>query len=330
MCVHNVQQESYPSTTCVEVVQEPECLAWFEKARKMLSRKRRLQVQRSQPLRQMQRGMPVSYNDRKPLIKNTNVHAVTELMNTKRKASESPTSKQNGKKPHHQNTASSFNGRDGLGAYIKNPEKYDSNVVIYHNSDFVVIHDLYPKSSIHTLILPRSAKHNYIHPFEAFEDAEFLELCRAELKKVEALVAAELQRRYGRYSKEDEELEKVLNGEVDIPNDQPLPVGRDWSKDVMSGVHAHPSMNHLHIHIMSKDRYSDCLNHRKHYNSFNTAFFVPLRDFPLAKDDPRRDPGKAGYLKEDFKCWRCGKMFGNQFTKLKAHLAEEFDEWKRV
>jgi len=251
-------------------------------------------------------------------------------MNAKRKASESLPNQQNGKKPHHQNTTLNFNGRDGLGAYIKSPEKYNSDVVIYHDSDFVVIHDLYRKSSVHVLILPRSAKHNYMHPFDAFDDAEFLELCRAELKKVEALVAAELQRKYGRYSKQDEELEKVLNGEVDIPNHQPLPVGRDWSKDVMSGVHAHPSMNHLHIHVMSKDRFSECLKHRKHYNSFNTAFFVPIEDFPLAKDDPRREPSKEGYLKQDFKCWRCGRMFGNQFAKLKAHLEEEFDAWKRV
>lgn len=252
-------------------------------------------------------------------------------MNSKRKAPPTDTSPaKSGKKPHHSNVSLNFSGRDGLGAYIKSPEKYDSKVVIYHNDDFVVIHDLYPKSSVHVLILPRSSKHNYLHPYEAFEDSDFLALCRAELKKVEALVATELQRKYGRYSKQDAPLEAVMNGEVDIPNDEPLPVGRDWSKDVISGIHAHPSMNHLHIHVMSVDRHSDCLRHRKHYNSFSTDFFVPVKDFPLSKEDPRRDPGKMGYLKEDFKCWRCGKGFGNQFAKLKVHLDEEFEGWKRV
>lgn len=107
-------------------------------------------------------------------------------------------------------------------------------------------------------------------------------------------------------------------------------MGRDWSKEVMSGVHAHPSMNHLHVHVMSVDRYSECLKHRKHYNSFATAFFVPVEDFPLAKDDVRRSAGEQGYLKMDFKCWRCGRVFGNQFAKLKEHLKEEFEEWRRL
>jgi aprataxin len=57
---------------------------------------------------------------------------------------------------------------------------------------------------------------------------------------------------------------------------------------------------------------------------------VPVEDFPLAEDDVRRHPGKEGYLKADFKCWRCGKIFGNQFTHLKTHLEEEFETWKRV
>ena len=103
----------------------------------------------------------------------------------------------------------------------------------------------------------------------------------------------------------------------------------DWEKEVKVGVHAHPSMNHLHIHILSVDRYSEFLKYRKHYNSFATDFFVPVDDFPLAADDPRRHPGKEGYLNENMKCWRCGKNFGNKFARLKEHLTEEFDEWKK-
>ncbi len=95
----------------------------------------------------------------------------------------------------------------------------------------------------------------------------------------------------------------------------------------MCGIHAHPSMNHLHIHVLSVDRYSECLRHRKHYNSFATPFFVPIDDFPLAKDDVRRHPGRQGYLDWDFKCWRCGREYGRSFTKLKAHLEEEFEKW---
>jgi aprataxin len=245
-------------------------------------------------------------------------------MTPKRKAS--PSSSQSSKKPHHSNSV--FNRRDGLGAYTLHPEKYNSSVVIYHNENFVAINDLYPKSSVHTLLLPRSTNHNYLHPFDAFEDPEFLSLVQAETTRLVSLVAKELQRKYGPFSKQDSKREAILNGEVDIPDGEDLPEGRDWKKEVRAGIHAHPSMNHLHVHVMSVDRSSECLRHRKHYNSFATPFFVPVEDFPLAKDDVRRHPGKEGYLQRDMECWRCGRNFGNRFAKLKEHLAEEFEEWK--
>lgn len=97
----------------------------------------------------------------------------------------------------------------------------------------------------------------------------------------------------------------------------------------MVGIHAHPSMAHLHVHVISRDRVNECMKHRKHYNSFATPFLVPLEDFPLETGDVRRHPGREGYLDQELRCWRCGVGFGNQFKKLKAHLDEEFEEWKR-
>lgn len=106
--------------------------------------------------------------------------------------------------------------------------------------------------------------------------------------------------------------------------------GRDWNQDVLVGVHAHPSMNHLHIHIISRDFYSEAMRHRKHYNSFHTGFFVDVEEFPLKDGDPRWHPGREKYLEEDLRCWRCGKNFGNKFATLKRHLEGEFEAWKRV
>lgn len=105
--------------------------------------------------------------------------------------------------------------------------------------------------------------------------------------------------------------------------------GRDWEKEIIAGVHAVPSMNHLHIHILSRDRYSECVKHRKHYNSFATRFMVPLEDFPLDSGDKRRWPGREGFLDENLKCWRCGRDFGRSFVQLKSHLKGEFEAWKR-
>lgn len=149
---------------------------------------------------------------------------------------------------------------------------------------------------------------------------------KAEAKKLRTLAAGELRRKYGKFSAQDRERQQALDADPPL---EELPPGRDWEREIMCGIHARPSMNHLHVHVISVDRYSDRLKHRKHYNSFSTPFFVPLEDFPLAKDDVRRYPEREGYLKKDYVCWACRQNFGNGFSRLKAHLAEEFDRWKR-
>jgi aprataxin len=243
-------------------------------------------------------------------------------MSPKRKHPESPPTRSRKSKPP-------FSSRDGLSAYTAHPETYPPTVVIFHNPDFVAIHDLYPKSSVHMLLLPRSEKHTLLHPFEAFEDAEFLAQCREQAGRLKKIAAKELQRLHGRYSRLDAPREAVLNGDVDLGEGQEIPTGRDWEKEIRVGIHAVPSMNHLHIHVISVDRFSECVKHRKHYNSFATGFFVPLEDFPLAHNDKRRHPDREGYLNADLKCWRCGQNYGNKFTKLKEHLEDEFKEWRK-
>lgn len=157
-----------------------------------------------------------------------------------------------------------------------------------------------------------------------------------ETAALKRLVASELKRKFGAFSKLEKRREEVLGANEDKilagkeEEVEEVPKGRDWSQDVMAGVHAGPSMNHLHIHILSKDFVSERMRHRKHYNSFHTPFFVDLDDFPLKEGDPRRHPGREGYLAQELRCWRCGKRFGNGFKQLKAHLEEEFEEWKQI
>lgn len=222
-----------------------------------------------------------------------------------------------------------FKDRMGLGAYLDDPASLPPSLVIAHSPSFVSIRDRYPKSTIHALLLPRSPQHNLQHPFDAFDDPVFLASVRAEASTLKTLVASELRRRLGPHSRRDAALQSVLDGDAEPPEDGALPAGRDWAAEVMVGVHAVPSMRHLHVHVLSRDMRSESLRHRKHYNSFNTPFLVSLDDFPLRDDDPRRDTKEAGYLRRDLRCWRCGRNFGNQFQKLKAHLEEEFDQWKR-
>ncbi|KAJ5945554.1 Aprataxin-like protein [Penicillium verhagenii] len=252
-------------------------------------------------------------------------NAFTELLSSRQKQVKPMTEASRGKKirPNHAYKP----GRDGLGAYIAKPETYPSSVVVKYNEDFVAIHDMFPKSSLHLLLLPRDPTKTDLHPFDAFEDIEFLTKVRAEAHKLRALAATELRRKYGKDSAQEQARQAALIAE---PPPDELPTGRDWEKEIMCGVHAVPSMNHLHVHVIAVDRHSERLKHRKHYNSFATPFFVPIEDFPLSNDDLRRDPTRQGYLKRDFICWRCGEEFGNKFTLLKEHLEKEFEEWRRL
>ncbi|KAI5461180.1 HIT-like domain-containing protein [Mariannaea sp. PMI_226] len=254
-------------------------------------------------------------------------NAFTELMSRKPKA----TAAAPPPPPRISRGGNPFKDRMGLGAYLDDPASFPASRVISHSDEFVAINDRYPKASIHTLLLPRSPDYNLQHPFDAFEDAAFLATVRAQAADLKALVAKELQRRFGAFSSRDAAREAVLNGDVDpVPGSNgQLPPGRDWAAEVLCGVHAVPSMRHLHVHVLSRDMHSEALRHRKHYNSFATPFLVSLDDFPLAEDDPRRNTKDAGYLRRDLKCWRCGRNFGNQFQKLKAHLEDEFENWKR-
>lgn len=222
-----------------------------------------------------------------------------------------------------------FKDRMGLGAYLGDPAAFPASVVIAHDADFVTIHDKFPKATVHTLILPRSAAINLKHPFDALADPAFLAKVKAQVATTKALVAAELQRLLGSYSRSEAARQAVLDGDVDGGEDGRLPEGRDWLAEVRVGVHAVPSMSHVHVHVLSRDMHSPKLRHRKHYNSFNTPFLVDMEDFPLAEDDPRRDTKHEGYMGWDLKCWRCGRNFGNKFAQLKEHLDMEFDEWKR-
>lgn len=251
-------------------------------------------------------------------ILKSDVLTVTELMSPKAKPNQ-PSSPQ---KPRQ----TFFPGADGLAAYTVDPTAFPKDRVIYHNDSFVMINDLFPKASVHCLILPRDESKNVLHPFDAFEDPVFLAQVREEVVKAKAIVASELRRRYGKFSMTERPRLEAM--ESDDPPEK-LPEGRDWSKGIMAGIHAHPSMNHLHVHVMSRDMVSDAMKHRRHYINFNTPFLVELERFPLAEDDPRRHPGRSGYIDGDLICWRCGQNYGNKFTKLKRHLEEEFEAWKR-
>lgn len=243
-------------------------------------------------------------------------NAFAELMSPKRKAPSV--------KPSRFASLSPNDPRSGLLPYITNPDSHASRV-ISHDEDFVLIRDLFPKATVHLLLLPRNPAKYLLHPHEAFTDPVFLDQCKKAAVTAAQLASKELGRLLGQYSASDKpRLQALAQG------DEIIPPGRDWLKEIRVGIHAHPSMAHLHIHIISRDMHSECVKHRKHYNSFNTVFFIPLADYPLAEDDERRSTNyQNSNLKDvDFRCWRCGRNFGNRFKELKGHLGEEFGAWR--
>ena len=216
--------------------------------------------------------------------------------------------------------------RNGLLPYILKPESFPSSLIIRHTEHTVLIRDRYPKSLLHLLLLPRDATKYNLHPHTAFADPVFLALMRSEISECVDLAASELSRLLSSTSLKSQARLKAMDSSFPAAE---LPPGRDFAAELRVGIHAHPSMNHLHIHIISPDMSQETMRHRKHYNSFNTDFFIPLQDFPLVEDDVRRRVEyQNANLSRDFKCWRCGRMFGNKFKELKEHLATEFVAWK--
>jgi aprataxin len=225
--------------------------------------------------------------------------------------------------------------REDLGPYIEKPSQYYPAEVIDYDLNFVVIRDRYPKASVHLLLLPRDESIFRKHPLEALStDMEFLEAVKCRVEDVKQLAARELRRLYGQYSVSDrpyQEAREALMTSDDPPPpeelEKRLPRGRNWLKEIRVGVHTHPSMNHMHIHIFSREMHSSWMKHKKHYLSFNSSFLVPLEDFPLPPNSERFHAGN--WPSWDMKCWRCGRNFENRFAQLKAHLEEEFEEWKK-
>lgn len=216
----------------------------------------------------------------------------------------SPPQKRPPRTNHSLRTVFAGDRRNGLGEYLRDPANHPA--VLGYNDDFVVIKDLYPKSTIHLLILPRDPIKQHQQMSEACYDDEFLSKLKQEAAKWKTLAAKELACKL-------------------CPPTEIIPK-RDWEAEIKVGIHAVPSMNHLHIHIISKDMHSSCLRQKKHYNSFTTPFFVDLQDFPLTEEEA--EVRRKDWHKRDMICWRCNRNFENKFTALKHHLDKEFEEWR--
>ncbi|CAH2007154.1 unnamed protein product [Acanthoscelides obtectus] len=103
-------------------------------------------------------------------------------------------------------------------------------------------------------------------------------------------------------------------------------VGRELIQDVgfKIGYHAEPSMQRLHLHVISDDMDSPCVKTKKHWNSFTTEFFI---DSKVIIDQlqsggkiklPSKDQCKE-YMERPLKCHKCDYV-PKHMPDLKKHI----------
>ncbi|KAI5810931.1 HIT-like domain-containing protein [Peziza echinospora] len=256
-------------------------------------------------------------------------NAFTELLSKKpAPAPSQPASTTTTSRPHNWHSA--------LQSYLHLPPT--SPQILHTLPFYILIPDAYPKSTLHLLLILRTHPENLTPPLTLFSPptpshTTHLQHALEAASFARTLVAKELKRRF--------------NGPTGNAS-----VAR-WEREVRVGIHSVPSMDTLHIHVMSPDMVSERIKGRKHYNAFNTGFFVGLEEFPILEEDERRrrrkgvgGPGgllgrsrklgsereqeeevREGWTSRELRCWRCGRGFGNKWVKLKEHLVEEKKLW---
>ncbi|KAJ1699030.1 hypothetical protein LUZ63_007542 [Rhynchospora breviuscula] len=152
--------------------------------------------------------------------------------------------------------------------------------------DFIVLNDLYPKARKHVLVLSR------LNGLDCLEDAK-----REHLPMLKSMHSAGVKW-----------VKKFLS--------------EDPSLHFRLGYHSVPSMRQLHLHVISQDFDSPSLKNKKHWNSFNTAFFRDSVDVI----DEIEEHGSAKLSSEkllemELRCHRCKSAHPN-IPKLKSHIAK--------
>ncbi|CAG0894700.1 unnamed protein product [Cyprideis torosa] len=158
-------------------------------------------------------------------------------------------------------------------------------------NNVVAIADKYPKARCHFLILPLN---RYVRSLTSLTN------CPEDISLLKELDSVGQQ-----IAKEEKE--------------------KDSSLEFRLGYHAAPSMELLHLHVISQDFDSRCLKTKKHWNSFTSDFFVPSSQIILALESRRVLPsivtdGHANeMLNQPLYCHRCCIQLKNIPT-LKEHL----------
>jgi aprataxin len=204
----------------------------------------------------------------------------------------------------------------------------DITLQVYRNDEFVCIKDKYPKARVHLLLIPLLASTS-----------------GTKLLKLEQLI---------RLPKPIEFLKLIQEISTKIIDDfvieeVSLSLSKIQKSNLICGFHAVQSMQPLHMHIISNDFQSNCLKNKKHWNSFNTCYFIKLNElilhlqeiselmikqkqtnktigdeyFKMDKFFLRNRKKLDEFLKMDLKCNKCKKNnIFKTIPELKKHLEQ--------
>ncbi|XP_037058397.1 aprataxin isoform X2 [Peromyscus leucopus] len=92
------------------------------------------------------------------------------------------------------------------------------------------------------------------------------------------------------------------------------------------GYHAIPSMSHVHLHVISQDFDSPCLKNKKHWNSFNTEYFLDSQAVIQMVEEAGRvtvQDGTSELLKLPLRCHECQQLLPS-IPQLKEHLRKHW------
>ena len=181
--------------------------------------------------------------------------------------------------------------------YLKEPlVSVDLKAAVVETSDtFVVIQDKYPKARVHLLLIPRAAAFSLDAPIAG----------TANLRKdhIEAL--------------------RELHEAAMAIGERALEQAGAQGAALRIGYHAVPSLEPLHLHIISQDFDSPCLKNKRHWNSFTTAFFIDASTAVAELEEhgvvQSANAEAEALLKLPMCCCVCKVMCTNMPT-LKAHL----------
>ncbi|XP_043572262.1 aprataxin [Chiloscyllium plagiosum] len=160
----------------------------------------------------------------------------------------------------------------------------DPKMQVYKDDKVVVIKDKYPKARFHWLVLP-------------WESLSNLKVVRRD-----HLTLLQHMHQVG---------QKLVQECLDT----------DTLKFRL-GYHAIPSMSQIHLHVISQDFDSPCLKTKKHWNSFNTDYFLESEDVMKTVEQNGKvtvKDGIAELLKLPLMCHVCQQQ-QSTIPQLKQHL----------